>query len=85
MPKNYTDQVLLFKDLFFNSCKIRLRTDVPIASGLSGGLDSSSIVGTIEKIKEASFNLSRYEEKYHKVFSANLKTMKIVKKNLQKI
>ena len=85
VPKNYTDQVLLFKDLFFNSCKIRLRTDVPIASGLSGGLDSSSIVGTIEKIKEASFNLSRYEEKYHKVFFCEFKNDENSEKNLQKI
>ncbi len=73
VPKNYNDQVLLFKDLFFNSCKIRLRSDVPIASGLSGGLDSSSIVSTIEKIKEANFNISRYGEKFHKVFFCEFK------------
>ncbi len=67
VPKDYRDQVEYFKELFYNSCKIRLRSDVPIASGLSGGLDSSSIVSTIEKIREDS-SIERYSEKNHKVF-----------------
>ena len=40
---NYEEQVNQFKELLFDSCKLRLRSDVPIASAVSGGLDSSSI------------------------------------------
>lgn len=41
-----------FKRLFENSVKLRLRSDVPVGSCLSGGLDSSAIVCTIDNLKE---------------------------------
>ncbi|WP_018613639.1 asparagine synthase (glutamine-hydrolyzing) [Segetibacter koreensis] len=39
-----------FIDLFTNSIKYRLRSDVSIGSSISGGLDSSSIVATVNKL-----------------------------------
>lgn len=39
--QEYSDE---FSNRFYNSIKLRLRSDVPVASCLSGGLDSSSIV-----------------------------------------
>ena len=68
VPKKYEDQVSRYKELFFDACKIRLRSDVPIASCLSGGLDSSSIVSTIAKIREDSPSIERYSEKTQNVF-----------------
>lgn len=41
VPKKYEDQVELFEELFFDACKLRMRSDVPIGTALSGGLDSS--------------------------------------------
>ncbi len=42
--KKNEEYVEKFYELFENSIRLRLRTDVPIGSCLSGGLDSSSIV-----------------------------------------
>ncbi|WP_297213204.1 MULTISPECIES: asparagine synthase (glutamine-hydrolyzing) [Thermodesulfovibrio] len=38
------------KELIFNAVKLRLRSDVPVGSCLSGGLDSSTIVCVINEI-----------------------------------
>jgi asparagine synthase (glutamine-hydrolysing) len=39
-----------FRELFFESIEKRLRSDVPIGSSLSGGLDSSSVVSSIQEV-----------------------------------
>ena len=43
VPNKYEDQVDQFRNLFLNAVKIRMRSDVPIGTALSGGLDSSAV------------------------------------------
>ena len=57
VPKNYREQKEKFFDLFNNACNLRMRSDVKIATSLSGGVDLSSIVAAINQIKIPIFLL----------------------------
>jgi asparagine synthase (glutamine-hydrolysing) len=48
------DAVLGFRDLFTDSVKKQLLSDVPVAVNLSGGLDSSAVVCQVAKIVDAA-------------------------------
>ncbi len=47
VESSYSNQVEHFRELFFDSCKIRMRSDVRIGTALSGGLDSSSVAAAM--------------------------------------
>jgi asparagine synthase (glutamine-hydrolysing) len=50
----YQENVKTFYTLFKDACKIRMRSDVPIASALSGGLDSSSVYAMLHHLSEGN-------------------------------
>lgn len=45
-----TDAFALFRELLTDAVRIRMRSDVPVGSCLSGGLDSSAIVSLVRKV-----------------------------------
>lgn len=54
VPASYEGQVDRFRELFFDSCKIRMRSDVTLGTALSGGLDSSATICAMSHIMKGS-------------------------------
>ena len=48
--------IIQFNNLFTQSVQRRLRSDVPIGTSLSGGLDSSCVLATIQKMAPKKYN-----------------------------
>lgn len=68
VPRTFEDQVTQYKSLFFDACRIRMRSDVPIGTSLSGGLDSSSILCTMTKVKSDANSGQRTADKWQLAF-----------------
>jgi asparagine synthase (glutamine-hydrolysing) len=56
-----------FRELFYQSVNLRLRSDVPVGSSLSGGLDSSLVVTVIDELKKQSGS-SQIQKTFSAVF-----------------
>lgn len=53
-PVGLRKQAERFRELFEDACRLRMRSDVPIGTSLSGGLDSSAIVCMLSEIGSRS-------------------------------
>ena len=51
VPRSFTTQAEEFRELLFDACRLRTRSDVSIATLLSGGLDSSSILCSLAEVQ----------------------------------
>ena len=68
VPRRFPEQAEQFRELFFDACRLRLRSDVPVATCLSGGLDSSSILCSIASMNQQS--AKRIASDFHRAFVA---------------
>ena len=54
VPQRFADQVEQFRDLFFDAVRVRLRSDVPLGTCLSGGVDSTAVLCTMAEIERGN-------------------------------
>lgn len=67
---SFTSQVEQFRRLFLDAIRLRMRSDVPIGSSLSGGFDSSSIVCSISHLGAADRPSEREANEWRHAFIA---------------
>jgi asparagine synthase (glutamine-hydrolysing) len=69
IPKTLEEQATKFYEIFRDACRIRLISDVPVATALSGGLDSSAVYSTVNDILQKE-TLGRVNKDSQRAFSA---------------
>lgn len=67
---SYTQAAARFAELLESSVALRLRSDVPVGSCLSGGLDSSSIVCVVDRLRRTAAG-GRDEHAFHTFTAGN--------------
>jgi asparagine synthase (glutamine-hydrolysing) len=68
VPASFGDQAERLRELLIDACRLRLRSDVPLATCLSGGLDSSSVTSVVHRRLPESG--PRKAKDYHRAFLA---------------
>jgi asparagine synthase (glutamine-hydrolysing) len=66
VPKTLAEQAEVLRALCIDACKLRLRSDVPVGTCLSGGLDSGSITAMISQLQPEG----RFSHYSHRGFCA---------------
>ncbi len=63
-------EIASFRDLLIDSIRRRLVSEVPVGSCLSGGLDSSTVVGVVNQLLQEKLDETKSVGKIQKTFSA---------------
>jgi asparagine synthetase B (glutamine-hydrolysing) len=71
VPKTYEEQVEQFRHLFFDAVRIRMRSDVAVGTCLSGGIDSSAVSCSMNRLHQGGkHDLHRCPDDWQHAFIA---------------
>lgn len=72
IPDNYEECVSQLRNLFEDACKIRLRSDVPVATALSGGIDSSAVYAMVNRVgNNSTHSADRIAQDWQHAYTAS--------------
>lgn len=77
VPVKYEDQIEQFRELFVDAVRIRMRSDVPVGTCLSGGVDSSSVASSMAWLHNKKTGLERCPKDWQRTFIATFPDSKI--------
>ena len=69
VPKTFEEQAEKFYEIFRDACRLRLISDVPVGTALSGGLDSTAVYSTVYDIMQHE-SLGRVNKDAQRAFTA---------------
>jgi asparagine synthase (glutamine-hydrolysing) len=70
VPVPYEEQVELFRELFSDACRLRMRSDVTMATALSGGVDSTAVYSMVHRLMKQD-DVERVPEDWQRAFVAS--------------
>jgi asparagine synthase (glutamine-hydrolysing) len=70
-PRSLDDQIEQFRELFLDAIRLRMRSDVPIGTSLSGGLDSGSVLCSMAHLRRSTSGGERSAADWQRAFVAS--------------